>query len=148
MARTYNKATLIGRLGGDPEVTTLPSGMQMCKFSLATNNSFKDKSGEWKEETDWHRIVVWGNLVEQAQRNLKKGSQVCVEGRIKYTQYEKDGKTNNFTDIVASSIVFLDKLEGGGGSYSNSSSNSNSSSGKSFDSNTVSSNFDNEEVPF
>jgi single-strand DNA-binding protein len=141
MARTFNKATLIGRLGQDPESTTLASGMQMCKFSLATNNSYKDKSGEWKEETDWHRIVIWGNLAEQAQRNLKKGSQVGIEGRIKYSQFEKDGKTSNYTDIVASSIIFLDKIEAGG------SSNSYNAPKEEFNSNNSSSNFD-EDVPF
>ena len=131
MAFSLNRVTLIGRVGKDPELRTIPSGMQVCSFSLATSESFKDKnSGEWKEETEWHTVVCWDKLAEQASKNLKKGSRICVEGKIKRREYDKDGVKQYFTDIRALTLVFLesrDKSEYGDSGYSQPDSNSSSS---------------------
>jgi single-strand DNA-binding protein len=109
-----NKVTLIGNLGGDPEIRTLENGTLVGRFSLATNENYKDKAGEWQTQTEWHNVVVWRDLAERA-KNLKKGSTVYVEGKISYRKYtDKDGVEKTITDIVANSFRSLDKREGGG----------------------------------
>ena len=119
MAKSMNRVTLCGNLGADPEVSTLPSGTMLAKVNLATTESYKDKTtGEWKENTDWHRLVLWENLAKIAGDYLKKGSKVLVEGRIKYGQYVgQDGQTRYTTDIVVSDLVMMGKNEGGGGNF-------------------------------
>ncbi|MBN8677729.1 MAG: single-stranded DNA-binding protein [Chitinophagales bacterium] len=110
-----NKVTLIGNLGGDPEIRTLENGTPVGRFSLATNESYKDKDGNWQTLTEWHNIVVWRELAERA-KSLKKGSTVYVEGKISYRKYtDKDGVEKSLTDIVANLFRLLDKREGGGG---------------------------------
>lgn len=110
-----NKVTLIGNLGADPEVRTLENGTPVGRFSLATNESYKDKDGNWQTLTEWHNVVVWRDLAERS-KNLKKGSTVYVEGKISYRKYtDKDGVEKSLTDIVAASFRMLDKREGGGG---------------------------------
>ncbi len=102
MARSLNRVTLIGNLGQDPELRSLPSGQSVCKFTLATSESYKDKNGEWQEVTDWHNIVLWENLAREAGENLKKGSRAYVEGKIKNRSYEgKDGQKRYITEITA-----------------------------------------------
>ncbi|MFN0036653.1 MAG: single-stranded DNA-binding protein [Saprospiraceae bacterium] len=109
-----NKVTLIGHLGADPEVRTLENGTQVGRFSLATNESYKDKDDNWQTQTEWHNIVVWRDLAERS-KNLKKGSTVYVEGKISYRKYtDKEGVEKNLTDIVAATFRLLDKREGGG----------------------------------
>lgn len=116
MARSVNKVILLGRLGKDPETSYLPSGQSVTKFTMATNYSRKDKSGEWKEETDWHNIVAWGKTGEICQQYLTKGSQAYVEGRIQTRSWEdKEGKKRYTTDIVADNIVLLGGRGEGGG---------------------------------
>lgn len=106
--RSVNKAILVGRLGKDPELSYLPSGQSVAKFTLATNRSYKDKNGDWKEETDWHNIVAWGKLGETVSQYLTKGRQVYVEGRIQNRTWEdREGKKRTSTDIVANDIVML-----------------------------------------
>lgn len=110
-----NKVTLIGNLGGDPEIRTLENGTPVGRFSLATNENYKDKEGNWQTQTEWHNVVVWRELAERA-KNLKKGSTVYVEGKISYRKYtDKDGVEKTMTDIVANTFRMLDKREGGGG---------------------------------
>ena len=109
MSRGINKVILVGNLGKDPEVSYLPSGQSLTKFSLATSRSIKDKTtGEWKEETDWHNIVAWGKTGESVAQYLSKGRQVYVEGRIQNRTWEdKEGKKRYNTDIVAENIMLL-----------------------------------------
>ena len=108
MAGSVNKVILVGRLGKDPELSYLPSGQSVAKFSLATDRSYKDKTGELKKETDWHNIVAWGKTGEICAKYLVKGRQVYVEGRIQNRTWEaRDGKKRYNTDIVAENVVLL-----------------------------------------
>jgi len=107
-----NKVTLIGNLGQDPEVRTLENGTQVGRFSLATSDAYKDKNGDWQNQTDWHNIVVWRDLAERALTQLKKGSMVYVEGKISNRKYtDKDGVEKTVCDIVASTFRLLEKRE-------------------------------------
>jgi len=107
-----NKVTLIGNLGQDPEVRTIENGTQVGRFSLATSDSYKDKNGEWQNQTDWHNVVVWRDLAERAASQLKKGSMVYVEGKISNRKYtDKDGVEKTVTDIVANTFRLLEKRE-------------------------------------
>lgn len=108
---TVNKVILIGRLGKDPELKYLPSGTPLCSFSLATSESYTDKQGKKVENTEWHNIVIWEKLAEVANQFLKKGSQVYLEGKLKYENYEKDGVKKTIAKIVAKELVFLDAKE-------------------------------------
>lgn len=108
MGSSYNKVTLLGNLGKDPEVRTTPSGSQVASFSVATAEKYKDKnSGEWKEVTDWHNIVMWDKLAEIAGQYLKKGSKVFIEGKLKTRSYEKDGQTKYITEVLGQNLVML-----------------------------------------
>ena len=108
MAGSVNRVILIGRLGKDPETSYLPSGQSVTKFSLATSRSYKDKTGEKKEDTDWHNIVAWGKTGEICQKYLTKGGQLYLEGRIQNRNWEdKEGKKHYATDIVAENITLL-----------------------------------------
>jgi single-strand DNA-binding protein len=112
-----NKVTLIGHLGADPEVRTLDSGVKVGRFSLATNESYKDKDDNWQTLTEWHNVVVWRDLAERAERQLKKGMLTYVEGKISYRKFAgQDGQDRYVTDIVANSFRILEKREGGTGS--------------------------------
>ena len=103
-----NRVILVGRLGKDPELSYLASGQSVAKFSMATSRRFKDKSGEWKEETEWHNIVAWGKLGELCSQHLKKGRQAYVEGQIRSHSWEdREGKKRTAVDIVADSVVPL-----------------------------------------
>jgi single-strand DNA-binding protein len=132
-----NKVTLIGRLGGDPEVRHLEGGAAVARFSLATNEYYKDKEGNLQETTEWHNVVVWRDLAERAEKQLKKGGMVYVEGKISYRKYtDKEGAERTITDIVASTFRTLERREGGAGdprfpgAESTSMSNSNGSNSK------------------
>jgi single-strand DNA-binding protein len=114
MAASVNKVILIGNLGRDPETRFTNSGGSVTNFSLATTESFTDKSGARQERTEWHNIVVWGKQGENCAQYLKKGSPVYVEGRISYREYEaKDGSgKRKATDIVAMRVQFLSQRGG------------------------------------
>lgn len=108
----YNKVTLIGNLGRDPEVRRLESGAVVANFSLATNENYKDKTGNWQTITEWHNIVAWRNLAERAERDLKTGSLVFVEGKITTRKWQdKEGHDRYTTEIIAAVIKPLDKRE-------------------------------------
>lgn len=110
-----NKVTLIGNLGGDPEVRHLEGGVSVARFSLATNENYQDKDGNWQTLTEWHNVVAWRSLAERVERSLKKGMLVFVEGKISYRKYTTpEGQDRYVTDIVANSIRILDKRETGG----------------------------------
>jgi len=107
-----NKVTLIGNLGKDPEVRHLESGAMVASFSLATNEVYKDKDGNFQQVTEWHNIVAWRELAERAEKNLKKGSMVYIEGKITYRKYtDKDNNERYITDIVANTLRLLEKRE-------------------------------------
>jgi single-strand DNA-binding protein len=108
VARGINKVILVGNLGKDPELSYLPSGQSMTKFSLATSRSYKDKNGEMKEETEWHNIVAWGKLGEICAQYLSKGRQAYVEGRLQSRTWEgRDGQKRTSVEIVASDVQML-----------------------------------------
>ena len=111
-----NKVTLIGNLGGDPEIRHLEGGNSVGRFSLATNENYKDKEGNWQTRTEWHNVVVWRDDADRAEKNLKKGMMVFVEGKISYRKYtDKEGVERNTTDIVANTFRLLEKREGAAG---------------------------------
>ena len=122
MARGVNKAILVGNLGNDPETKYTQGGMAITKISLATTSVRKDKDGNNQEQTQWHRVTFFGKLGEIAGEYLKKGSQVYVEGEIRYDKYTgQDGVEKFFTEIVANEMQMLggrgDGGGGGGGGY-------------------------------
>ncbi|HPY67934.1 MAG TPA: single-stranded DNA-binding protein [Bacteroidales bacterium] len=103
-----NKVLLIGNLGQDPEIKTLESGKKVARFTLATNESFKNSEGQKVEETTWHNIVAWNGLADTASRFLKKGREVAVEGKLVYRSYEdKKGVTKYITEIVLNDLLLL-----------------------------------------
>jgi len=122
MARGINKAILVGNLGNDPETKYTQGGMAITKISLATTSVRKDKDGNTQENTQWHRVTFFGKLGEIAGEYLRKGSQVYVEGEIRYDKFTgQDGVEKFFTEIVANEMQMLggrgDGGGGGGGGY-------------------------------
>jgi len=112
MAKSVNKVILIGNLGKDPELKHTSSGTAVATMTVATNERFKDKSGEWQDRTEWHTVVLWQRLAEIAAEYLKKGRSVYVEGRLQTRSWEdKQGQKRYTTEVVASDLVLL----GGGG---------------------------------
>src|SRR6266571_8776226 len=108
MAGSVNKVILIGRLGRDPELKFTPSGAPVAKFSLATDESFKDRSGEQQKRTEWHNIVAWNRLAEICGQYLTKGKQVYVEGSIRSRQWEdQSGNKRTSYEIVAREMKML-----------------------------------------
>lgn len=110
----FNKVILVGNLGQDPEMRYTPSGVAVCKFSLATSRKYTTKDGNVVENTDWHRIVIWRKLAEICGQYLIKGKQVLIEGRIEYGSYEKDGVKHYTTEIVAENMQMLGTKGDGG----------------------------------
>lgn len=108
-----NKAMLIGRLGKDPEVITFDNGGKKMTVSLATSERYRDRDGNWQEQTEWHNIVAWANLandVAEGRRNYVKGDLMFVEGRIKTRQYsDSQGNTRYITEIVADKMNLISK---------------------------------------
>lgn len=103
-----NKVILVGNLGKDPEVRHLESGVPVASFSIATSESYNDKtSGEKKTVTEWHNIVLWRGLAEVAEKYLHKGDQVYIEGKLRTRQWEKDGVTRYSTEIVGENMTML-----------------------------------------
>lgn len=105
---TLNKATIIGRLGQDPEVRTTQGGTKVATLSIATSEKWKGKDGQTQERTEWHRVVAWGRTAEVARDYLKKGSQVYIEGPIQTREWEdKDGQKRYTTEIKALQLTML-----------------------------------------
>lgn len=102
-----NKVIIVGRLGNDPEYSIVGSGVQLCKMSVATSETWIDKSGQKQERTEWHRIQVWGKAAENCGKYLKKGRQVYIEGKLQTRSWEHEGQKKYATDIVANTIQFL-----------------------------------------
>jgi len=109
---SLNRVTLIGHLGRDPEIRTFSEGVKKATFTMATTERYKDKTGDWKDETQWHNISAFRLLADRAENYLKKGMQVYVEGKLTTRTYtDKDGTEKRFTEIVANSIILLGKRE-------------------------------------
>ncbi len=103
-----NIAMIIGNLGNDPKTTAASNGNTIASFSVATSEKFKDKNGQQQEQTEWHRVVVFGRLAEICEQYLKKGSRVYIEGRLQTRQWEdKNGNKQNTTEIVAKEMKML-----------------------------------------
>jgi single-strand DNA-binding protein len=131
MAKSVNKVILIGNLGKDPEVKYTPSGTAIAKFSLATNERYKDKDGNWQDRTEWHNITAWARTAEIAGEYLKKGRTVYIEGRLRTDSWEdKNTHEKKYrTEIVVENLVLLgggrgEGEEGGGGRSRGASANS------------------------
>lgn len=109
-----NKVTLIGNLTRDPELKALPGGTQVCAFSIATNETFKDKSGAKQERVEFHNIVCFGKTAENVSRYMKKGSQIYIDGKLQTRTWEdkNSGEKKYRTEIVANSIQFGNKPQG------------------------------------
>jgi single-strand DNA-binding protein len=108
-----NKAIIVGNITRDPELKSLPSGIQVTSFSVATNRVWKDKNGAKQESTDYHNIVVFGKQAETVAQYMKKGSNILVEGRMQTRSWESDGKKMYRTEIVADRVQFGQKSSGG-----------------------------------
>ena len=108
-----NKVILIGNLGRDPEVKYTQSNVPVANISVATTDSWKDKnSGEWQEKTEWHRVVLWRHLAERAERYLKKGKQVYVEGKLETRKWtDKEGNDRYTTEIIANQMMLLGRRD-------------------------------------
>jgi len=112
-----NKVILVGNLGKDPEVRHLENGTAVARFPVATNESYKDKNGEWQNMTEWHNVVVWRYLAEKAERSLKKGGLVYIEGKLTTRKWQDaDGKDRYTTEVVGRILQSLERREGGGSS--------------------------------
>jgi single-strand DNA-binding protein len=105
---SVNRAILVGRLGRDPETRYTSGGQAVCNFTLATDETYRDRNGERQKRTEWHRIVVWGKQAEIAQQYLHKGSLIFVEGRIQTRQWDdREGQKRTTVEIVASNFRML-----------------------------------------
>ena len=102
--------SLIGNLGKDPEIQQLEGSVSVAKFSLATTESYKDQNGQTHSQTEWHSVVLWRGLAELAEKYLKKGSLVFIEGKLKTRSYDdKEGRKTYTTEIIAEQLILLDK---------------------------------------
>lgn len=132
MARGINKVIIIGNLGGDPEMRSMPSGSAVTNITVATNESWKDKqTGEQKERTEWHRVVMFDRLAEIAAEYLRKGSSVYIEGKLRTRKWQgKDGQDRYTTEIVANEMQMLGGRGGGGGNFDSGSQGGSQSGGQ------------------
>jgi len=122
MSKSVNKVILIGNLGKDPEVKYTPSGMAVAKFSLATNDRFKDKEGNWQDRTEWHNLVAFQRTAEIAGEYLKKGRTVYIEGKLQTSSWDdkETGAKKYKTEIIVNELVLLgggQRGESGGGDF-------------------------------
>ena len=118
-----NKVTLLGYLGKDPEIKTLENGAMYARFSVATTENYKDREGNWKENTEWHNIIAWRSLAERAERSLQKGTLIYLEGKLSTRKWtDQEGKDRYTTEIVAERLRIVKRSEEGstgGGSQMN-----------------------------
>jgi single-strand DNA-binding protein len=109
---SVNKVILVGNVGRDPEIRHLDKGVAVARFSMATTENYTSKTGEKVSNTEWHNVVAWRGLAELAEKYIKKGSQLYIEGRLRTTSYEKEGVKHYTTDVNADTIQLLGKREG------------------------------------
>lgn len=126
-----NKVILVGNLGKDPEVRHLENGASVANFSIATSETYKDKNGNRQEQTEWHNVVLWRGLAEIAEKYLKKGSQIYVEGKLRTRSWQdKDGNTRYTTEVVGDQMTMLGGRSSGGNGTSHSTSSNEPSKDK------------------
>ena len=113
MAEGLNRVMLLGSLGADPELKMTQSGQAVLKLRLATNERYQDKAGTWQDRTEWASVVVWGKRAEGLHKILEKGSQIFVEGSLKTSSYEKDGRKIFRADVVANKVLLCGGKGGG-----------------------------------
>jgi len=106
-----NKVILIGNLGRDPEIMTFDNGVKKASFSLATTESYKNRDGNRVDQTEWHNIILWRGLAEVAEKFLKKGNSVYIEGKIRTRSYEQDGVKKYVTEIFGDNMTMLGKKD-------------------------------------
>jgi single-strand DNA-binding protein len=107
-----NKVILIGNLGRDPEIRYLEDRVAVARFSVATNESYRDKNGDWQTQTEWHDVIAWRGLAERAEKQLRKGSMVYVEGKLTHRKYQdKEGNDRYVTEVVANTLRLLDRKD-------------------------------------
>lgn len=118
MPKSVNKVILVGNVGKDPDVKYTPSGTPVAKFSLATNEKYKDRSDEWQERTEWHNIVAWQRLAEIVGEYVKKGAKLYIEGKLQTSSWDdrESGTKKYRTEIVARDLVLLGSHENSGDS--------------------------------
>jgi single-strand DNA-binding protein len=121
--KSVNKVILVGNLGKDPEVKYTPQGTPVAKLTLATNERYKDKDGNWQDRTEWHNVVLWQRLAEIAGEYLKKGGKVYIEGRLQTRSWDdkQTGQKKYMTEVVANDLVLLGGRGEAGGEFSGSS---------------------------
>ena len=108
MSTLRNKVQLIGNVGNEPEITNLESGKKVAKFSIATNEFYKDSKGEKQQDTQWHNIVAWGKIAEIVEKYVGKGKEVALEGKLTSRSYEtKEGEKRYVTEVVVDEILLL-----------------------------------------
>ena len=124
-----NKVTLVGRLGKDPEVRHFDNNSSVCNFTIATSESYTDKEGQRIDQTEWHNLAIWKKgLVDVAEKYLKKGHLVYVEGKLRTRSWDdQNGNKRYTTEVVVDSFKMLEKREGSGGNYNDSDSNESGS---------------------
>ncbi|MEZ4211179.1 MAG: single-stranded DNA-binding protein [Candidatus Paceibacterota bacterium] len=132
-----NKVMLIGNLTRDPEMKSLPTGMKVTNFSVATNRVWKDKDGSKKESTEYHNVVVFGRQAETVAQYMKKGNNLMIEGRLQTRSWESDGKKNYRTEIIADNVQFGSRSSSDSGSSSASSKNNSEEAPKAPDLDTI-----------
>jgi single-strand DNA-binding protein len=109
---SLNKCMIIGNLGRDPEMRYTPSGQAVTQFSVATNRNYRDQQGEWQSETEWFRVVVWGDQGERVAEYLRKGHKVYVEGRLQTRQWEdQTGNKRYTTELIANRVTSLERRD-------------------------------------
>lgn len=111
-----NKVILVGNVGKDPEIRYLDNGVALARFTLATSENYKDKEGNKQTKTEWHNIVLWRGLAEVAEKYVKKGNPLYIEGKITNRSYEQDGATKYFTEIVGNEMKMLGSKSDSGNS--------------------------------
>ncbi len=111
MSTLRNRVQLIGNLGKNPEIVNFDGGKKLAKFSIATNESYKNKNGERVTDTQWHNVVAWGPTAGIIEKFCTKGQEVAIEGKLNHSTYEKDGVTHYKTEILVSEVQLLSKAK-------------------------------------
>ncbi len=113
MNNLKNKVNLIGRLGVKPEIMTFDTGRKLARFSLATNDRYKDKNGEWQEDVQWHNVTVWGKVADRVEKLLEKGQEILLEGKISYQSYETNQGDKRYSTVIeGNDFMLLNKPSG------------------------------------
>jgi single-strand DNA-binding protein len=113
---SFNKITIVGNLGRDPELRYTPQGTPVCNFSIATNERRKDKTGEMQDQTTWFRVTLWGRQAETASQYLTKGKPIYIEGRLRVEEWtDRDGKPRHTLEVHATDMQFIGAAGGGAG---------------------------------